>query len=118
VGVKPAGEVVQPRQQPRDRPKRSVGLAPVRIRRHGDLPIDEHEPLPAVLVDADSYRGTHKAGVSHRPQEGMNRTRLRIRRTKNMRTDTDNLARVSDPSIELRLRHTAALPTAHVGGLS
>jgi hypothetical protein len=32
--------------------QRGVGLAPVRIGRHGDLAVDEHEALASVLVDA------------------------------------------------------------------
>ena len=51
--VEPAGGVVQPAQQPGDGRQRGVGLAPVRIGRHGDLAVDEHEALASVLVDAD-----------------------------------------------------------------
>jgi hypothetical protein len=107
--VELAGGVVQPAQQPGDGRQRSVGLAPVRIGRHGDLAIDEHEALASVLVDADWYRGTLESGVFHRPKEGMNRTRVRTRGAKHMRTDADDLARVRDPAIELLLRHTATL---------
>jgi hypothetical protein len=53
VRVEPAGGVVQPAQQPGDGRQRGVGLAPVRIGRHGDLAVDEHEALASVLVDAD-----------------------------------------------------------------
>ena len=53
VRVEPACGVVQPAQQPGDGRQRGVGLAPVRIGRHGDLAVDEHEALPSVLVDAD-----------------------------------------------------------------
>jgi len=62
-----AGGVVQPAQQPGDGRQRGVGLAPVRIGRHGDLAIDEHEALASVLVDADWHRGALESGVPHRP---------------------------------------------------
>ena len=51
--VEPAGGVVQPAQQPRDGRQRGVGLAPVRIGRHGHVSVDELEPFAPVLVDAD-----------------------------------------------------------------
>ena len=53
VRVEPAGGVVQPAQQPGDGRQRGVGLAPVRIGRHGDLAVDEHDALASVLVDTD-----------------------------------------------------------------
>jgi hypothetical protein len=43
--VEPPGGVVQPAQQPGDGRQRGVGLAPVRIGRHRDLAVDEHEAL-------------------------------------------------------------------------
>lgn len=107
--VEGAGGVVQPAQQPGDGRQRGVGLAPVRIGRPGDLTVDEHEALASVLVDTDGERGTFESGVAHRPQEGVDRTRVRTRGAKNMRTDTDHQARVGDPAIELLLIHTATL---------
>jgi hypothetical protein len=90
--VEPAGGVVQPAQQPGDGRQRGVGLAQVRIGRHGNLAVDEHEALASVLIDADWCRGALEAGVA-RPQEGVNRTRVRTRRAKNMATDADDLVR-------------------------
>ncbi len=51
--VEPPGGVVQPAQQPGDGRQRGVGLTPVRIGRHWDLAVDEHEALASVLIDAD-----------------------------------------------------------------
>ena len=65
--VEPAGGVVQPAQQPCDGRQRSVGLAPVRIGRHGYLAVDEHKALASVLVDADWQRGTLESRVPDRP---------------------------------------------------
>ena len=115
--VEPAGAVVQPAQQPGDGRQRGVGLAPVRIGRHGDLAVDEHEALASVLVDTDRQRGTLEAGVPHRPQEGVDRTRVRTRGAKNMRAHADDPARVRDPTIELLLSHAATFTERRcVGG--
>ena len=100
---------MQPAQQPGDGHQRGVGLAPVRIRRHGDLAVDEHEALASVLVDAERFRGALESGVPHRPQVGVDRTRVRTRGAKNMRTDADDPSDVRDPAVELLLRHTATL---------
>jgi len=109
VRVEPAGGVVQPAQQHGDGRQRGVGLAPAQIGRRGDLAVDEHEALASVLVDADWCRGALESGVSHRSQEGVDRTRVRTRRAKDMRTDAHHPACVRDPAIELLLSHTATL---------
>ena len=71
--VEPTGGVMQPAQQPGDRRQRSIGLAPVRIGREGDLAVDEHEALASVLVDADWHQGALEPGVPDRSQEGVDR---------------------------------------------
>src|SRR5207244_13219205 len=92
-----------------DRCQRGVGVTPVRVGRYEDLGIDEHEAVAPVLVDAQWNRGALESGVSHRTQNGVDRTRVRIRGAKNMRTDADELSRVRDPASELLLSHTATL---------
>ena len=89
--------------------ERDVGLAPVRIGRHGDLAVDEHEALASVPVDADRSRCALEPGVPHRAQQGVDRSRVRTRWPKNMRPDADHLACVGDSASELLLGHIATL---------
>ena len=107
--VDPAGGVVQATKQPGDGRQRDVGLAPVRIGRHGDLAVDEHEALASVFVNADRSRCALEPGDRHRPQEGVDRSRVRARWPKNVRPDADHLACVGDSASELLLGHIATL---------
>jgi hypothetical protein len=107
--VEPAGGVVQPAQQPGDGRQRGVGLAPVGIRRDGNLTVDEHEALTPIRVDADRLGGALEPGVPHRPEEGVDRPGVRARRAQDVRTVPDDLAHVRDPALQRLLTHATTL---------
>ncbi len=89
VWVEAVSGVMQPAQESDDR----------------NLAFDEDEALASVLVDTDGDRGSLEAGVSHGSQVGVHRVRVRTRGAKDVRTDPDDVARVSDPAVEVPLSH-------------
>ena len=94
--------VMQATQEPGDGCQRSVRLAPVRIGRHGDLPVDEHEALPSSSMPTGM--GAPSNPASHRPQEGMIDLECGFD-GRSTCGPTHDLAHVRDPAFEPLLSH-------------
>lgn len=100
---------MQSTQQFGDGRQRCVRLTPVGIRRDRDVALQELETLPSVIVDADWHGYPAKTFRPDGPQPGMDRGRVRTRRTKNMATGANHRPCVRYPSFERLLVHIATL---------
>ena len=86
-----------------------VGLAPVRIGRHGDLAVDEHEALASVLVDTDRQSVRPRTRRASPPAGRRGSKPCADSMAEERAADADHLACVGDSAIELLLGHIATL---------
>lgn len=90
----------------------TVGAGPRRVRRHGDITLDEHQPFPAVIVDPDGQRGSLEPGGTKPQQERVDRLRERARRSEHVRTDSHHPTRVRDATDEFLLHDASIVRSA------
>ena len=105
--VKALGGVVKAAKQFDHGYQCAIRLAPLRIWRYRNLAFDKHKSLTPIIINADRLRNSIKSSTSHCPKKSVNRTRVRIRRAKNMRTDPDYLPSIRDPPTKGLLNHTS-----------